>query len=138
MRSCMEIHHPGALSRCQHSSRSFMSLLFFITKSYKVAQKEQSHLCKINTMLCLYAYKRFRKNQHQNSNKNSGYSECEWRTFLCFLNLLHQMFINTVTKKRKDLSLRGFSTSYCQFLPYPLFRGMGGRGHLREHLSPEN
>lgn len=73
------------------------SLLHFTRESYKVAHKEQFHT--INTTFCLYVYKRFRKNQHQNINKNSWYSEYEWTTFQYFVNLLPQMFI--VIKKVK-------------------------------------
>lgn len=51
------------------------SHLHFTRESYKVAHKEQLHTT--NTMFCLYVYERFRKNQHQNINKNSRYSEYE-------------------------------------------------------------
>lgn len=39
-----------------------------------------------------------------------------------------------VTGKRKALLLRGFSTSYCQFLPHSLLRGRGKKGPLERAL----
>lgn len=66
-------------------------------------------------------------------------------TFLYFLNLLHQMpiaiFLKKVFKiatgKRKALLLRGFSTSYCQFLSHSLLRGRGKKGSLERTFGQQ-
>lgn len=62
--------HASGVSTVPGASR-----LHFTRESYNVAHKEQSHT--INTTFCLFVYKRFRKNQHQNINENSGCSEYE-------------------------------------------------------------